>query len=470
MSLVPGAMAALTSLAAFLSGDVAIGWIFLGMGTLFVAVGLGAYFGLPSDDTLSVNASFALASTAWLLFSVSSALPFALWSWIGEAPSELARWDNWLFEGTSAATSTGLTIINDPAALPPAFQLWRSLCQWIGGLGIVVLALVFLDGDNRQALLRGARREQSVEKDVTSTASSMWKVHGLLTAGFIVLFGLLGMPWWEAVNHGLTAVSTGGFTMNTGGIGAYSRTVQIAVMLAMIAGAISYFSYFTAAVKRKPAALFALPNLVFYLFLLGGSGLVYLTTSRIHDLDDIFLWISALTTCGFSTVSPESSGPTMVWLLIGAMFVGGMAGSTAGGVKISRLIAVLQYLHTMLKQFLQSGRRKSFEALENKTEKKLEIDFRLRLAFLLTGLWILASVLGTLLLMLTYPGWTGSPLSCLFEILSALGCVGLSMEIVTPELAVFPKLIICLLMWAGRLEILSVVVFFAVLWPKRLKG
>ncbi len=467
MFFVPAALALVCALVGFSFGEVTSGLLFAGVAVGCSGVGCALFIPFKDCEDLTIHGSFATAAAAWLLFSLCAAIPFLVWNWTGEAPGEFDRWDNCVFEGTSAATSAGLTIIEDTAALPHAFQLWRSLCQWIGGLGVVVLVLTMFDIDGEGTLLRGVRRHKRINNDVSSTISVVWKVHGTITAAFILLFGLFGMPWWEAINHGLSAISTGGFTMNGSGIGAYSRTLQVLVMLAMIAGAISYFSHYTAIFKRQPKAWFASPaHWAFYTTLLVGAGAILVLADGTPLFELGFLWVSALTTCGFSLSDPGEVAGSIQLALVGAMTVGGMAGSTAGGVKFSRIIALGRHLFGVIGTFLARGDAAKMEKLEEAMQSDLDLDFETRMAFAISGLWIVATWIGVFALMFVYKDWGGAPIKCLFEAMSALGCVGLSAGVTSADLDTMPKLVLCTLMWAGRIEILPVVMLIALCFPR----
>lgn len=468
MFFVPAAISLLCMIVGFCTGQMTSALVFLGTTLGFGALGSALFFRFRESTRITVHGSFAAAAFAWFLFALSAALPFAAWSWTGKAPEEFSRLDNCVFEGTSAATSAGLTVIKDTAALPHAFQLWRSLSQWIGGLGVVVLILYFFEADGQGTLLRGARRRRKMDNDVGKTVNMVWKVHGTITAFFIILFGLFGMPWWEAINHGLSAVSTGGFTMNGDGISAYSHTLQVLIMLAMIAGSISYFSHFQALFRWKPMAWINSPgHWGFYGMLLLGVGVVMVLADDRPLFELCFLWVSALTTCGFSIGDPGDVAGSIQIALVGAMLVGGMAGSTAGGLKLSRLLALGRYLMGVLSTFIKYGDREKPDDLEEKMESDLDLDYQSRMAFAIVGLWIITFCLGVFALMFVYKDWGGAPVQCLFEAMSALGCVGLSAGITSAELDAMPKLVLCFLMWAGRLEILPVVMLAALAIPRR---
>jgi len=251
------------------------------------------------------------------------------------------------FEALSGITTTGLSVAS-PETLPASPLFFRSYLQWIGGAGIVILSLCTLIGPGRNAfqLYTSEFGEENLTGEVKATSRLMIKIYLFFTGAGFLVFLAVGMPAYDALLHVMSTLSTGGFSAYGNSLGQYRNSMIAAgVTVFMLLGAVGFPTYYMLyrrdlrRVKLDPQVMYPGAFVVIF-FLLAvpilkkgpGTGL---TSAYFHV-------VSALTTTGFS-ITPASEWPSgFQWLVIFLMTVGGCAGSTAGGLKIFRLILLAQ--------------------------------------------------------------------------------------------------------------------------------
>lgn len=420
-----------------------------------------------------------IAAVSWVSISVLGALPFLVSAQLHPDPAQgslavlVSPWHA-LFESVSGFTSTGLTVLAQPSALPHHLQWWRSFTQWIGGIGVVVLLLTVLPA-NRGALMLyySEAREEKILPTVSSTVRWIWLLYVGLTIASVLLLLAAGESFWRALNHGMTGIATGGFSITDDSFGSMSAPVQLALIPIMIAGALSFIVHYR--VFRQGCVSEALTGSVevrvFWLLLVVGTGLLALELrlagSEVILLPATFQWVSALTTAGFSTVNLADWATTpLLLLLLLAVLIGGMAGSTSGGFKVARLSVLLYDLRSNLRALRASpnelirinydGHRLSADAMATAA----------RSAALLVGAYLLLWFTGTFLLMhLT----VGRPElgHLMFDTASALFNSGLSTGVTGAHLGAPALALMSLLMLVGRLEIFPMLVLAAWLIGRR---
>jgi trk system potassium uptake protein len=461
-----------------------IGVVSIGLGQLLFRLSLKAKAAHLWDAMI-------IAALGWILCSAVAAIPIC---WISQLQlsrgmeSEVVRTFalpiNALFESFSGFTSTGLTMMQQEGHFPYVLQWWRSLLQWIGGLGLVVfvLALTHLNKQGYQLYYAEARSEQ-ISGNITQTAHWIWSIYLCYTIFAFLLFFAAGMAPWEAINHAMTVISTGGFTLTLSNFQGYDSSVQIAAMFIMVIGAMSFMIHFQVIRYRHWKVLWKnKQQRLLYCFVIGGGLLILLLNvwngNRGHLVHSFFEWTSALTTCGFNTLHLSFFSPMVKLMLIMGMFIGGATGSTAGGIKIQRLI----YLFSGVILRLGSITRKKEKQITNEyhpsskepSEKEpsgtmlphSEQSGRLFTAEVLFFLWIMSLFLGWFFILKWTPN--GGALDALFDVTSAMSNVGLTSGFITPDFPSFGKGIFMFMMWIGRLEIIPALVLFLTL-PTMLK-
>lgn len=388
-----------------------------------------------------------IVSIIWLLLALVSAVP--LWQYTK------ASYLDSFFEMMSAWTTTGFSIF-DAETLPKTFLFFRSFAQWIGGLGIVVLALAGIF--KVTALYTAEAREEKIKPGIISTVKTMWWIYIVLTVTGAVLFYLIGMPAFDSVNHSMTALATGGMTIKNSSIGAYKNPlIYLVSIVLMLAGATSFAVYYSI-FKLKLKKAFSDFQLR-YLFFFAVFGIVLLLFQKLNLIDTVFQVVSAVTNTGFSTVNLSNLSDYGKFLLAALMVVGGAAGSTAGGIKIFRAVVVLKNIWWNIKGVLLPRRALITKKINSHVLEENELTSITTFVLLyFVFLFIIAVVLMSL-------GYTTA--DSIFEVASAQGNTGLSIGIVSPTLHPIGKIALIFSMWIGRLEIWAILILFGSIIARR---
>ncbi|MGF1514077.1 MAG: TrkH family potassium uptake protein [Elainellaceae cyanobacterium] len=473
--LIPAGMALLSLPVCIISRD----WfaIMPFLATVLVAGGLSLLLyssGQSSSKDTSLHQTLISVALGWAIIASIGALPLWLTAQaMGvDAPPTVDNFSNGLnalFEGFSGFTSAGLTMTLRPSELPHSLQWWRSLMQWVGGVGVIVLAVALMEPSQEQYVLYQAEGRQSrLRLTMTGTVRRIWFIYTGYTALSVLLFRAVGMTWWAALNHSMSAISTGGFSVTDGSMGAYGAAAQLAVILVMICGAISFSVHDQLISKRRLSALWQERQHFFLLLLLViGTGIVALDQYRFVGqfswVGSAFQWVSALTTCGFSTQPLQFWSSTSKILLSIAMTFGGAAGSTVGGLKLNRVLALIEAIAWRFRRTTLSPRQITLREINGQLLNPAQASRRIEDAVALALLWLVVVTAGVLVLIPLVPGEYGLS-DVLFESSSALGAAGISVGITGPSLQWGGKCALIVLMWMGRLEIIPVLMLFYVPW------
>lgn len=404
---------------------------------------------------------------AWLLIPLLGALPFYAAALLGAELSEATRAFrqplNALFEAMSGFTSTGLSMSRDPSALPLSLQWWRSFSEWVGGVGVIVLALALIQpAEDDYALYRAEARSRRLGDDLRQTARRIWALYLTFTAAAVAGFAAAGMPVWEALNHGLTGISTGGFTVTSDSFQSYGAPVKAVAVAVMLLGAISFLVHYMLWVKRDWRRAWRQTQTRTFVILLA-AGLLLLTASRTLTggggslLDTLFQWVSALGTCGFTAVPTDEWPAAPLLVLIVGMLIGGMAGSTTGGLKTERLAWLAKGWFTRWRGYWPDGGQPQSVFFNGERYRPDAAQRRVSSVAALAFVWLLTWLLGTLALAFA-SGDSHALHEVGFEAISALGSVGLSAGVTDTGLHWSGRVTLIALMWMGRLEIMAVLV------------
>lgn len=470
---VPGIMALVSIIISVLAGEYYAIPAFLWTAGISLVLGQLLYRIFQSSEETPLGTMMLIAALGWAAVSVVGAVPFlfiALHPGAYEAAPQAMRvfQDPWnaLFESVSGYTSTGLTMAQRPEDLPLSLHWWRSLTQWIGGVGVIVLMLsVVQSTPGLYRLYYSEARDDKLFPSVSSTVRTIWWIYLLYTLGGIVLLRLTGMPWWAALNHGMTGIATGGFAITSNSIGAYGFSAQLAVIPLMLLGAISFGTHYRILSQRNPTVLWHdAQHRVLIIVVLVGSLLVMLEqswfTGELRWIEGVFQWVSALTTCGFSTVDLRPWSPSAKLLLTLAMLSGGAAGSTVGGIKLSRLVLLFKGIQWRFQQLNLRPHQLMRYTLNRQVLSENEAFARVESTTVMVALWLL-TLIGAVAVLLHTANTAYSTGEVLFEAVSALSNAGLSMGITEPTLPWPGKLTLMLCMWMGRLEVVPVALLIA---------
>lgn len=316
-----------------------------------VACGLVLFLGFRrrAAPTVTRRDAFAIVTGAWVLTGVFGALPYLV---SGAIPDPVDAF----FESVSGFTTTGSSVLQAPETLPRTVLFWRALTQWLGGMGIIVLFVaVFAElGVGGRYLFQSevpGPITDSVKPRIRDTSSALWRIYVLFTAAEVAALVVTGVEPFDAVCHAFTTLSTGGFSTRNDSLAGFPASAQVvAIAFMVLAGA--NFSLYHAAFLGRPRGLAHDREVRAYLTLIAAATLA-VTASLLERHPDpldalrhgAFQVVSLTTTTGFVTDDFNQYHPFSKILLVTLMFVGGCAGSTAGGIKVVRLAILVKVLH-----------------------------------------------------------------------------------------------------------------------------
>lgn len=440
--------------------------------TACVSVALGGCLYLPFRNAgeTKLKHGMIIASFGWLLVAALGSLPFVLTALFaqrnGIGSTTLACFKDpasAFFEAVAGYTGTGLTMAVRADSLPRTLQWWRSFIQWIGGMGVVVVMLSILagprPGSGTYSLYYAEARSEKIHPSILSTLRTMWWIFLLYTFISVITLWGAGMPIWEAVNHAMTGISTGGFSVTDNSIASYnSVAIELVLLPIMLFGAISFAVHYELMRGEGMVLwrdfqtrwlLIALVVGILFLALEIGSILGPLRALR----ESAFQFVSAMTCTGFQTANIGSWSATAKLLLAGGMFFGGAAGSTTGGIKVIRMLILMKGVQWRFRTIVSPRGAIVPFRIGATVIDEADVGRRLEDASLITFLWLVFLGVGVIVLLHTSPPhYTLSDV--IFEVASAQGNVGLSVGITHPEMTTLSKLVLCFNMWIGRLEII----------------
>ena len=422
---------------------------------------VAAFWSAASDQRFDLRSGFVLTALSWTVIPLMASLPF-YFSDIGVSFTDA------VFETISGITTTGSTVISGLDTLDPMLLLWRSALQWIGGVGIILMAIIMMPflrigGMQLFQLESSTQAEAGIHARPLALIRSIATVYVLLTLICAGAYAMAGMSSFDAVNHAMTTLATGGYSTHDASLGFFNNPAiyWIAVVF-MIAGALPFMTY-VRTVSGKPDAFLKDPQAGVFLALLAGTCLV--TAAFLNDNEAFFTTltrvtvnvVSVVTTTGYASEDYELWGAGYIGLFLALTFVGGCAGSTSGGIKIYRF----QLLRIFASEHLR--RLHSPSVVQSRayggSKLTLEIAFSV-LAFL--SLYIGAFSVGALAL-----AFTGLDLpTALSASVTALSNVGPGVGgIIGPagnfaSLPDMAKWILIGLMLLGRLELFAILVLF----------
>ena len=319
---------------------------------VFFIIGTLLYFPnskIKSSDIKSKE-GFLIVVLFWLILSLFGSLPFIL-----DKDLSLSFVDA-LFESISGWTTTGATIIDDLENLSPSILIYRQMLQWLGGMGIVILALAILPmlGVGGMQLYKaestGPIKDNKISPRIAETAKSLWRVYIGLTIACALLYFFAGMSIFDSVAHSFSTIAIGGFSTYNDSIGHFnSPIIEFVCIIFMLLAALNFILHFLAMKSGSIATYFKDTEVRSFTFII----IIFLSLIYVFHLVNnsdiplrhiIFQLISFITTSGFTSTSYESWPSFIVFTLLLVSFFGACAGSTGGGIKIIRIVLVLKLL------------------------------------------------------------------------------------------------------------------------------
>lgn len=431
-----------------------------------VAVAFGFILGAPiasrsvvQKDALHVRDALGVVVAGWFAVAAAGALPFLF-------AGTFSHWSDALFEAVSGFTTTGATVIIDVGSQPRSLLLWRSLLQWLGGMGIVVLFLSVFPrfGIGGLALFRAEVPGPAPKKALprlSSTSKLLWLIYVLLTGAALGLLVLVGMEPFDALNHALATVSTGGFSTRSGGPAVFDNPgIRLVLTVFMFLGGMNFllqyqlfrFGQWQVVIRDGEFKLYSA-------LLSGAAGLIALSLWTQESWPPLtalggglFQAVSTMTTTGYAIGDYGQWPPLSQSLLFVLLFIGGSAGSTAGGPKVMRILIAVKHGISQLRQLIHP---RSVAVVRVDGQAVSDGLFAGVAAFLIlyAAVWLGGViVLGALGM---------SPVDAAAASVAALGNIGTAFGATGPARTYAPlssaiKLFLSLLMIIGRLEVLSI--------------
>ncbi len=434
-------------------------WLpFFGTAVLCILLGTALHLVPVKKAQMHSRDGFMAVALGWIVLSLTGALPYAF-------TGALTHYVDAVFETVSGLTTTGSTVFPEVEHLPRSVLLWRSLTQWMGGMGVLVLFLALMPklGDGAVYLMRaespGPIKSKLVPK-VGSTAKILYAIYVALTVLEMVCLRLAGATWFSAVNHAFTTMATGGFSIyNTSLSGASPAVMWIVTAFSFLAG-VNFSLPFLAVTGRLRAALRS-EELRVYLSIVVGVTLLICLCLRVQAgvplgesvTDAAFQTVTIITTTGFATVD-FALWPTFCRMaLLVLMFTGGCAGSTSGGIKLSRVLILWKSLARELKRMVHPNHvsviKVDGQPVEERVVSSTGAYIMAYMAVLLAGALVVSwdnyGFQESFAASLTCISNVGPGLGILgpmenFSILSPLSKIALSLEMLTGRLELMPML------------------------------
>ncbi|AUC75274.1 TrkH family potassium uptake protein [Olleya sp. Bg11-27] len=425
------------------------------------------------NKELNKREGYIVVSFGWIVMSLSGAIPYF-------ATGAIPSFTNAFFETMSGFTTTGASILNDIEIVPKGVLFWRSLTHWIGGMGIIVLAVAILPllGIGGMQLFAAEAPGPSADKlhpRITDTAKRLWLIYFGYTAVETILLNVAGMSFFDAINHSMCTLSTGGFSTKNASVAYWNNKpiIQYIIIFFMfLAGSNFVLSYF--AFKGKVQKVIQDEEFKLYfkfvaIFTIVSALIIYfkadLTASSIdHPMvwgagesafrHALFQVISVITTTGFVTADYTLWTPFLVVLFFGLMFLGGSAGSTSGGVKVVRHMVLIKNGFLEFKRTLHPNA--IIPVRYNKKAISKEIVFNILGFFILYMISFIIGALGFSMMGINFESSVGIAASSLGNVGPALGQFGpVNNYAALPAIG---KWWCSFLMLIGRLELFTVLI------------
>lgn len=442
-------------------------WAFLATGGCCLILGFLGKLWKPKSKVFYAREGFVTVSLSWILLSLAGAVPFVL---TGEIPSYVDA----VFETVSGLTTTGGTILSDVEVLAKCTQFWRLFTHWIGGMGVLVLILAILplSGSYNMHLMRAESPGPSVGKlvpRVKNTARILYEIYIFITVMEILALLVTGMSLYEASTLTFSTVGTGGFGLLNSSVASYSRAAQCIIMVFMLLCGINFNIYYLLLIK-KPQEIWHNEELRAYL----GIILAAILLIGINIRGSFAGWgeaffhaafqvISVITTTGFTSWDFNLWPVFSKMILFLLMFVGACAGSTGGGMKVSRLLVLGKSIKNEI-----SG------VLHPRSVKKLHLNGRGLSENVINSIKVyLAIHMGIYLLSVMLISLDNFSMETnMSAVMAMLGNVGPGFDMVGPTgnfaaFSSFSKGVLMFDMLAGRLELIPLLVVFSIkTWKK----
>ncbi len=413
-------------------------------------------------ESLGNREGFAIVTFSWILMAFFGSLPFYL-------SGTCAHFVDAYFETMSGFTTTGATIFKTIETIPPSLLLWRSMTQWLGGMGIIILTVAILPemkiGGYHlfRAEVPGGSSFEKIKPRISETAKVLWSIYLILSFLEIILLYIGGMTFFDALCHTFTTISIGGFSTHSNSIAHFNNPfIEFVIIFFMIIGSANFGLHYLI-IKGHFKVVFKNPELRFYLTILGSAVLFTFSILLFYSPDKsvfqifreaTFQAISIGTTTGYATADSNQWPNALKVMLLCLMFIGGCAGSTGGSVKVIRILIILKAILRELQKLIQPRAIVHVKVGEKSVDKEILSNI-----FVFTSMFILIFIFGSLIMAslgLDLTTAVSSVAATLGNIGPGLGMVGATGNY--SEIPYIGKWVLILCMLLGRLEIYSVAI------------
>ena len=415
----------------------------------------------PKDQSFYVKEGLLVTAISWILVSLFGGLPF----YFTGATETLV---DSFFEAASGFTTTGASVIPSLEGLSHSILFWRGFTHFIGGMGVLVLALAILPemSSNALQLMKAEVPGPSFGKllpRLKTTARTLYTIYSVMTIILIVALIFAGMPTFDAVVSGFSTAGTGGFAVHDSSIAHYnSPLIEVILSVGMLLFAIN-FNLFYGLIITKSFKVFKSEELKsFSIMVLVAIGIITVNISSMYDSliyalkDSLFTVATIVSTTGFATIDFNLWPTTSKIIILLLMFAGGMAGSTAGGLKASRVLVLIKSAKNAVQKTLSPNRVLSVNYEYKPLEKSLENSINKYLI-------VYALMLGVLIFLVSFSGYDlettiSTSISCFNNVGPGMGALGpMENYYLVPQ---WTKLVLSLFMIAGRLELYPILILF----------
>ncbi len=412
----------------------------------------------PKSRRFQTRDGFVAVALCWIALGLSGALPYALCGF---------SYVDAVFETVSGFTTTGATIVSAPSALPQGLQFWRALTQWMGGMGVLVMVLALLPslGEGSVNLMKAESPgpiSSKLTPKTSGTARSLYVIYIVLTLSETVILRIAGMPLFDSLTTSFTTISTGGFSVRDASIAYYhSEVINWIIIVFMFVSGINFSVLFQVQRRQWRDALRSEELRWYSIITLGAVGLIAVDLivkagKGVYESLSLsaFQVVTLMTTTGYATADFDLWPYSSKMMLILVMFVGGCAGSTAGGVKVSRVVILIKDLNRELRRILHT---REVRPLTLERERVAEGTVSSVSVFFFT--YILITLVCTAIVSLEEPDFT----TAFTAALTSISNVGPGFSLVGPTcnfgfMTALSKITLTLTMLLGRLEIMPLLV------------
>ena len=411
----------------------------------------------PRHTELSVRDGLVAVALSWILISIMGSVPFIISGYISSPVDAL-------FETVSGFTTTGASILKDVEILPNSILFWRAFTHWIGGMGVLVFLLIILPSGNHMNLMKAESPGPSVGKfvpRVKDTAKILYSIYIVITIAQIIILLICKMSLFDALTTTFGTVGTGGFGIKNDSMAGYSPAIQNGVTTFMILSGINYSAYFCLLMKDIKGAFSIEEVRVYLLIILISAGIISINTLQLFDgsfgtsLRHAFFQVgSVITTTGFATTDFDQWPQLSKTILVILMFIGACAGSTGGGIKVSRITLLFR---TIKKEFSIM--------IHPRLVKKIKVDGHsiphevIRSTNVFIAVYFIVYFISLLLISIDNFDFTTN----FTAIAATLNNIGPGLEMVGPTCnfsiySTFSKYVLMFNMLAGRLELFPMLI------------